>query len=295
MLSVILRPGMVSSKNVFDTGLSQMVIASVFFSLMGLCVRLLPRIPFMEIVVVRAAISLVISAALLLRARKALLGKNKALLTLRGVFGFAALSAYFYSIQHLSLAEAVTIQYTNPLFTAFFAPLLLRERGNNREWIAGIVAFAGVLLIAGPSEMTKSFPAAVGLLGAMCSGVAYNLVRKLGMEKEDPLTIVLYFPLVAVIGGLPVAAISWVTPSLIEMALLLAVGLTTQIAQVAMTKGLTLERASKATIVNYLVIVLSTLYSIALGESLALQSIAGMILIAAGIFFVSRQTLLKFA
>jgi drug/metabolite transporter (DMT)-like permease len=270
----------------FTQGMRYMATAAVFFSLMGLLVRLLPGIPFTEIVVFRAAVSFGISAYLLRRSRLSLLGTNRWLLLLRGIFGFLGLSAYFYSIQQLPLAVAVTIQYTNPLFTALFAMLFLREKGSGWEWVAGVLAFGGVLLIARPGGGAM-LPAAVGLFGAMCSGVAYVLVRRLGQRGEHPLTIVMYFPLVALVLGAPVAAPTWTWPELTELAALLGVGVTTQIAQVALTKGLRMERAARATLVNYLVIVLSTVYSLLLGERLTLSSAFGMLVIVGAIALVS--------
>jgi drug/metabolite transporter (DMT)-like permease len=264
-------------------GMKQMVISAVSFSLMALFVRLLREMPSIEIVMFRAIISLLISAALLLKAGKSLMGKNRWLLFLRGFFGFVALSAYFYSIHALPLAEAVSIQYTSPLFTALLAPILLRETPRGNEWLAGIIAFAGVVVIAQPGGFSSAFPVMIGLCGAFGSGVAYNLVRKLGMRGEDPLTIVMYFPLVALLLGTPFAVESWRMPLGWEWGALLAVGLSTQIGQVALTRGLRLERAARASVVNYLVIFLSTLYSIALGEALTSSSFIGMALILVGI------------
>jgi drug/metabolite transporter (DMT)-like permease len=269
-------------------GMWHMVNAAVFFSLMSLAVRLLAGVPFMQVVVVRSAISLVLSAALLMARGIPIFGPNWRLNLARGLFGFLGLSAYFYSLQQLPLGEAVTVQYTNPLFTALFAPLILKERGTGREWLAMGVAFVGVVLIADPSAPGRIAPVVVGLAGAMCSGIAYNLVRKLGRAGEDPLTIVLYFPLVSLVLGTPLAAADAVMPDAVGIALLVAVGITTQIAQVSMTRGLRLERASRATVVNYLVIALSTLYSLLLGEQLRWAALAGMACIVAGMLIVSR-------
>lgn len=260
-----------------------MLVSAFSFSLMGLFVRGLRSLPSMEIVMFRAGISLVISAGILLYARKSLVGKNKLLLFLRGLFGFVALSAYFYSIHELPLAEAVPVQYTSPLFTALLAPLILGEKNQGREWLASLVAFSGVAVIARPDTLSSVLPVLIGLCGAFGSGVAYNLVRKLGMEGEDPYTIVMYFPLVALLLGTPFAVQDWRSPVGWEWAGLLAVGVTTQVGQVALTKGLRLERAARASVVNYLVIALSTVYSLLLGEELGVHSFIGMGLIVLGI------------
>jgi drug/metabolite transporter (DMT)-like permease len=270
-------------------GMKQMVISAISFSLMGLFVRLLRNMPSIEIVMFRAGISLVISAGLLLHYRRSLVGKHRGLLFLRGFFGFIALSAYFYSIHELPLAEAVPVQYTSPLFTAMLAPLILKEKNRGNEWLAMLIAFAGVLVIARPGSFSSAVPVLIGLTGAFCSGVAYNIVRKLGMKGEDPLTIVMYFPLVALLLGTPFAIDSWRMPDGWEWGALLMVGITTQTGQVALTKGLKLERAARASVVNYLVIFLSTIYSLILGEELGIASFIGMALILSGISMVGRQ------
>jgi drug/metabolite transporter (DMT)-like permease len=271
--------GISNSAHSARSGMTYMFMSAFFFSLMGLMVRLVKEIPFMEVVIVRSAVSLLICLVLLLRARKSILGDQKGLLLLRGLFGFFGLSAYFYTIQQMPLAEAVAIQYTNPLFTALFAPIFLKERGSGREWQLSLLAFAGVFLIANPQSLSGYFPAAVGLFGAMCSGAAYNIVRKLGKNGEDPLRIVLYFPFVAILLGSPAAASQWIMPTTWQLLILLGVGLSTQIAQVALTKGLRAERAAKATLMNYLVIALSTFYSLILGETLSFFTFSGMALI----------------
>jgi drug/metabolite transporter (DMT)-like permease len=99
----------------------------------------------------------------------------------------------------------------------------------------------------------------------------------------------MYFPLVALVFAAPFAATSWRMPVGSEWLILLGVGLTTQIAQVSMTKGLRLERAARATVVNYFVIFLSTAYSLLLGESLTVYSFLGMAAIIAGIASLSLR------
>lgn len=274
-------------------GMAYMFVSAFFFSIMGLLVRLLRTVPFMEIVVVRSVVSVAIAAFMLRWARKRFGGPHKGLLLLRGLFGFFGLSCYFFTIEHMPLAEAVVIQYTNPLFTALLAPLILKEKGGGREWIAGLIAFAGVAVIAQPTSLHGAIPAAVGLFGAMCAGTAYNIVRKLGMQGEDPLRIVMFFPLVAVALGSPVAAVTWMTPSLLQLALLLGVGVTTLIAQVALTNGLRAERAARATVMNYLVIALSTVYSVALGERLTAYTFIGMACIVSAIVLVNLGAMRK--
>lgn len=75
------------------------------------------------------------------------------LLVLRGVIGFGGLSAFYYSLQYLSLADATVITFLAPLVTGLFGYIFLKERFTHQEAIAGVASLAGVVLIARPAIM----------------------------------------------------------------------------------------------------------------------------------------------
>lgn len=238
-----------------------MAYGAFWFSLMSLLVKTAgQRLPSMEIVLARAVVSLVLSYGLLRRAGVPIWGTNRRLLVLRGVLGFAALACFYYALVHLPLAEATVIQYTNPVFTALLAAWLLRERFGVWEGACVAASLAGVLLIARPGFLfggagaLEPVTVAIALAGALFSAGAYVTVRRLG-RSEHPLVIVFYFPLVTVPATLPLVAPVWVWPRGWEWLVLLGVGVTTQIAQVYMTKGLQQVPAGRATAVGYLQIV----------------------------------------
>lgn len=251
--------------SVLPLGLRYMALGAFWFSLMSLLVKIAgQRLPSQEIVLVRAVITLALSYLLVRRAGVDIWGKNKRLLVLRGLLGFTALSFFYYSLVHLPLAEASIIQYTNPIFTAILAALLLREHMGRWEVGSVVISLFGVVLIARPGFLFGSTsqlsPLAVGiaLTGALCSAGAYVSIRK--MTAEHPLVIVFYLPLVTLIATIPIAAPSLVWPTPIEWLVLVGVGITTQIAQVYMTHGLQMERAGRATAVGYLQVVFAAVW-----------------------------------
>ncbi|CAN5865338.1 DMT family transporter [soil metagenome] len=237
-----------------------MALGAFWFSLMSLLVKVAgQRLPSQEIVLVRAVITLGLSYLLVRRTGVHIWGKNKRLLVLRGLLGFTALSFFYYSLVHLPLAEASIIQYTNPIFTAILAALLLREHMGRWDVGGVLVSFLGVLLIARPGFLFGStsqlspFAVGIALTGALCSAGAYVTIRK--MAGEHPLVIVFYLPLVTLVATVPIAAPSLIWPTPREWLVLVGVGVTTQIAQVYMTRGLQMERAGRATAVGYLQVV----------------------------------------
>ena len=121
------------------------------------------------------------------------------MLLLRGLFGTSALYLFFTTLQNIPLAPAMTIQYLSPIFTSVIAIFVLKERVKAPQWIFYAIAFSGVLLIERFDDRVSIFYATLGIVSALFSGVAYNLVRRL-REKEHPLTVVLHFQLFGSIG-----------------------------------------------------------------------------------------------
>ena len=55
-------------------------------------------------------------------------GNNKGLLVVRGVVGSIGLITFFYTLQNIPLASAVTIQYLSPIFTTILGIFLVKEK-----------------------------------------------------------------------------------------------------------------------------------------------------------------------
>ena len=129
---------------------------------------------------------------------------------------------------------------------------------------------------------------------------AYVTVRQLSQPRvvgarpvpgEHPLVIVFYFPLVATPLALPWAAADFVWPSPTDWLLLVSIGAVTQLAQVFMTLGLSLERAGRATAVGYLQVCFAMIWQLVVfGDQPGFSTIAGAALIIGGTIAVSART-----
>ncbi len=268
-------------------GIRAMAIGAFWFSLMGLLVKLAGRrLGSMEIVFARSVITLGLSWWSLGRLGLSPLGNNRRLLFVRGLLGATALLFYFYSIVHLPLGEATLIQYTNPVFATVLAAVILRESLRAREIVCLVASLLGVLFVAHPpsglapdSPATNPLYIGAALVGAACSGSAYTLVRKM-RGAEHPLVIVGYLPLLSVPMSMPFAIAQWQWPDAWEWLLLTGVGVTTQLAQISMTRGLQLERTARATTAGYLQVAFAVLWgAIFLGEIPDVWTLAGAVTI----------------
>ncbi len=272
-----------------------MLGASFFFSIMAMLVKTLePRIPPQEIVFARSVLNVAFTLALIARYRVSALGRNRLTLLLRGICGYVALSCYFYTIHVMPLADAVLIHNTFPILVALLAPLVLREPGLREGGLASfglaLLGLAGVAHVVKPAGAFGGvLPAVVGVVGALGSATAYIVIRSIG-RTEHPLTVVLYFPMLSVVLSAVPTAVAFVVPTPLEALVLLGVGVTTTAAQVLLTHGLTLERASVATPISYTSLVFSGALGAAFfGEVPDARTVAGSVLIAAAAILLARR------
>jgi len=258
------------------------------FSLVYLLVKYLKHIPAQELILFRSLISLAISLVHLRILGVSPLGNNKVWLIIRGVSGIIALTMFFYTIKHMPLASAVTIQYLSPVFTVILAIFINKQKVKPIQWLYLSLAFVGVILIKGWDERISMNMLLLGMCSAFFAGIAYNAIIKC-RKTDHPVVVVMYFPLIAT----PIMAIwswgTWVQPIGIEWLLLLGIGVLTQIAQVYMTKALHADHASKITPFKYL----GTLFALLFGytifeESLHLISLLGIGLVVFGVLMNSR-------
>lgn len=285
------RPGGMSA------GLRYMVLSAFFFSLMSLLVKLVgQRLPSAEVVLGRSVVALAMSYVMVRRAGVSPWGRNRRLLTFRGLVGFAALLCFFYAIPRLPLAEVTMLQFTHPVFTALLAAMVLHERLTPAV-VAGLaLSMAGVALIARPASLFGSglaplpaLPVALTLAGAVFSSIAYVTVRRLS-ATEHPYVIVFYFPLVSVPASIPIMAPHAVWPTPAEWLMLLGIGVCTQAGQVYLTRGLQAEEAGRASSAAYVQILFAGIWGmLVFGEYPHAVSLAGAALVVAGVLWAARR------
>ncbi len=279
-------PDTVSPVATSSAGLRYMAVGAFWFSVMSLLVKEAgTRLPSAQIVLARAVVTFVLSWAMLRRAGVRPWGKNPRRLALRGLVGASSITCFYYSLVHLPIAEATVIQYMNPVFTAVLAGLLLGERMGRREVACVLLSLGGVVLVTHPAALfggaARLNPLHVGiaLAGALSAASAYTTIRAL--RDEHSLVVVFYLPLMTIPTVVPLLAGAtprWPTP--VEWLVLLGVGVTTQVAQLYMTRGLQMEQAGRATAVGYLQIVFAAVWGMLFfGEVPDAWSVAGAVLI----------------
>jgi drug/metabolite transporter (DMT)-like permease len=152
--------------------------------------------PSLVIAAWRMCLATVILAPLaLLRCRhelRSLKSSNLRLLALSGLFLAAHFATWISSLQYTSVASAVVLVATNPLWVALFSWAFLKEKLNRRVGFGMLVALAGGLLIGltdaagGSSGTAPLLGDLLALLGALF-GAGYIIIgRKLRPSTSLP-------------------------------------------------------------------------------------------------------------
>ena len=267
-----------------------MLLSALSFALMTACVKLVSthNIPVFEIVAARGLVSLIISYVDIKRKKIPVWGNNKILLISRGVVGTLALLCVYYAVTTLPLVEATLLQYLYPVFTAILAFLFLKEKIQRSTLICILFCLLGLVAMVKPNLSLNSevvlpwFSVFIALLGALGSGTAYVLVKRLS-KCEDSSVIIFYFPLIALPLSIILLGDNFVMPDTEALILLLFVGIFTQIGQVGLTKAMQSEVAAKVSAFSYVQIIFSTILGVIIfNEVPSFWTLIGGVLIILG-------------
>lgn len=260
-----------------------MFLSTLAFSLANILVKQISHIPAMEVVFFRCFFATIFCFVGIYRAGADWRGSHRGLLLARGLFGTTALYFFFVTLQNIPLASAMTIQYLSPIFTSVIAIVVLSEKVKALQWVFYLLAFAGVVMIEQFDSRISPFFLAIGVLSAFCSGVAYNLVRRM-RQQEHPLTVVLHFQLVGVVVGAISLFVDWKTPIGSDWLILFLIGVFSQLGQIFLTNALQREKAAGVAIINYSGLIYAILIgTFFFGESLLPMTVLGMVLVVCGV------------
>ncbi len=267
-----------------------MLLAQLSFSVMDLFVKIVvKKIGIIETVFFRGFFTMTIVLIFIFFTKSSISGKNKKLLTLRGVFGFLGLICYVFGINYLKLANAVLLNRSSPIFVVIFSAILLKEKITKKQLISLILAFIGVINIIKPDVNINFIAGIIGLTSALFSGLAYIIVKKLSYYNS-PYTIVFYFTLVTTLLSGPMLPFNFKIPSRYILIILIFVGIFSTLAQVLMTYSYKKGDAGKVSIVSYASVLFSAMWGyIFFKEVEDIRSILGGILIIISCILLSKR------
>jgi drug/metabolite transporter (DMT)-like permease len=214
--------------------------------------------------------------------------RNWRWLLVRGGCGAGAMLIYFHSITSLGVAKATILLYTNVVWAALLAPVLLRDRVGARLWVAVGVSFAGVCLVLAPAGglATVSRDDALALAAGLMGGVAVVAVKKV-RDTDDTSTVFLALagcgvaltagP--AIRAGLPTGGDIW--------ALLVGIGVTGTLAKLLSDSAYRYVRGIEGAILSMLTPVVNVVAGpMIFGEQVSARGALGSCLVVAACVWV---------
>ena len=204
----------------------------------------------------------------------------------RGTVGAVGNFCFFWTLTSMLLADAMALQFSRPLFTIPLALIFLGEVAGFRRTAMTLVGFAGILLYSRPFTAGFDPGALVGAAGALAGGLVVICIKRLATTEPTRVIMFYYAFWNALFAAVPLVFI-WVTPDLIQLALLIVIGFLGISGQSLITHGLTMGDATVLVPLDYSRIVYSAAIGYLLfGEVPGPWSFVGMALIVAASLYL---------
>ena len=171
-------------------------------------------------------------------------------LVFRGLLMLGAWLFFYNAAKTLPLAELTVIYYGSPLIVTLLSVPVLGEKVPASRWFATIIGFAGVITACLPHDASQ--PLAMGLAGiaAVFWAISMLLMRSIA-GRASASVIMLSQNLTLGLGCLPALGFIWVTPSVFDMALIIAIGVGSALGQYLIYRAAQVAPASVVAPMEY--------------------------------------------
>jgi len=212
---------------------------------------------------------------------------DKRTMLLRCVVGLIAMILYFTALGRIPIGQAVTLQYTAPLFVALLSGRVIRERVEPMVALLVGTAFAGIVLIVSPDLSSIDSDALLALGSGFFAAMAYMYVREL-RNTDSASSVVFWFAAFSVVGSIfqalpDVVELEWET-----IAALIGIGIGAGGGQVGITMAYHRANAAWVSAFSYLTVIVATFYGFTLfNESLGASDwLGGLLIVGSGIALI---------
>jgi drug/metabolite transporter (DMT)-like permease len=191
----------------------------------------------------------------------------------------------------MPLAGAIAINFSSPLFATLISALLLKETVGLARWLALIVGFCGVLIVANPG--TEAFQ--IGALFALGNAILYASVTVgvRGMTATESAETLILYQLTLLTGLFALLLpLGWTWPTPIDTAWIVFNGVSNAVGQYWWTRALHLAPASAVAPFFYLSLVWASILGFAIwGDVPTIPlAIGSAVVVASGLFLLWRES-----
>lgn len=271
-----------------------MLAAVALFGVMDAGLKLLaPHYAPMQVGALRgaAALPLVLVWALATVGVRGLLRVHWPLHLLRGLLGVAMMGGFVYGLRTLPLTTAYTISFVAPLLVTAMAVPLLGEQVGPRRWTAIGIGLVGVLVVLRPTgEGMLTLAGLAVLLAAFCYAAGAITVRVLARRDSTQAMVFWFLAILTVVAG-ALAWRGWLPIRGEHLWVIVAIGISGTLAQVALTEAFRRGEASLVAPLEYTALVWGVLFDLVFWQVLpdGVTWIGAGIIVASGLYLIRRD------
>jgi len=177
----------------------------------------------------------------------------------RCLMGLMALIAIVIALRELPLAVVVSLSYAAPLFITVLSIFLLSEKVGIFRWLAVLIGFVGVIIIAEPGFKGMNYLYFLPLI--FCIGMAFVTITIRKLSTTEPIWLIsIFFTITISITGLATIPMGWIMPNFQDFILLALIGVTGGSANLFLTQSYKLSEVSLVAPLKYLALVFAIFF-----------------------------------
>jgi len=177
----------------------------------------------------------------------------------RCLMGLMALIAIVIALRELPLAVVVSLSYAAPLFITVLSIFLLSEKVGIFRWLAVLIGFVGVIIIAEPGFKGMNYLYFLPLI--FCIGMAFVTITIRKLSTTEPIWLIsIFFTITISIAGLATIPMGWVMPNFQDFILLALIGVTGGSANLFLTQSYKLSEVSLVAPLKYLALIFAIIF-----------------------------------
>lgn len=220
--------------------------AMALFAILAACSRkaaLMGMHPLQIVFLRNLSATLFLMPMLIMRGRSLLRSNAIHLYGVRVGISIFSMTAWFYALALIPVAEVTAIGFLAPLFGTLGAIVFLGEKVRIRRWTALAIGFVGAMIILRPGTEAFGLGQACAVFNAMSSGLVTVLLKQLSSEDDSGkivfLTTVLMLP-----PTLIPALFVWEMPGVEYAPVILTIGFTAVLGHYCLMRGFASTDAS---------------------------------------------------
>jgi S-adenosylmethionine uptake transporter len=285
------------------TGILQLCFAMLLVPVLDVFAKLLGReLDPIQVTFMRFVMQILLLTPFVLWGRLWIIPKGTlAMQFARGILLAIATACFFAALQHLPMAEAITIYFVQPLLLTAISALFLGEVIRLRRVMAIVIGLVGVVVILQPSLMMFGWPALLPLVTALTMACYVALTRRLAgsvhpyqMQMNVGISATITLGAALLVGGtfdLPWTSFHW--PTTQQLVWVAYMGIAATIGHIFIVWAAGNAPASVLAPFQYLEIVTATILGYLVFHDLPAQSTiwGSLIIIGSGIYLFHRERL----